>query len=109
MDFFVLDNTNNYRVAKLRDETGALVSDAILTVEIREIDLETKNTSQLPVAGLTWPLAFSSEGKGDYRVELPEDLPLIENTQYLTVIEGNANGRIFKETRDLYAIRRLTV
>lgn len=116
MDFFLLGNSNNYWVQKLRDETGALVDDATVTLEIFEVDEETGELVSLDTGGLIyWPLVFVNLGRGDYRVHLPPDLPLEMGKQYKAVIEAEAvsedapSPRYFKETRDLYAKQRLTV
>lgn len=109
MDFFLLNNSNNYRVEKLRNETGALVSDATIELTIRQRDEVTGNMAQITAPGITWPLEFVAEGKGDYRVHLPADLPLLEGVQYQALITGLADGRVFEETRSLFAKRRLTV
>ena len=107
MDFYLLDNSNNYRVRKLRDETGELVSDANLTVEIRLVDPATDSSAQ--VTGAVWPLSFVSEGLGDYRVNLPPGLGMEPGQQYKAIIEGTVGGRTFRETRNVFAKRRLTV
>lgn len=108
MDFFLLGNSNNCVIRKVRDEDGNLVSDGQFDLTIQQYDSETDSYAQVSDPSIVWPLAFVPLGRGDYRVHLPASLPLQLGVEYRAVITGEAGGRTFKETRSLFAKRRLT-
>jgi hypothetical protein len=108
MDFFLLENSNNCVIRKVRDEDGNLVSNANFEITLYVVDPATGNRVQVEDPAVSWPMVFVPLGKGDYRVHLPASLALEPGVEYKAVIEGEAGGRIFRETRNVFAKRRLT-
>jgi len=105
MDFYLLENSNNYRIVKLRNEAGELESQATFELSVQVLDEGSGNF--VNIAG-TWPLNFISRGRGDYFLALPANLPLLEGVQYKALIEGVSDGRVFRERRNLFAKKRLS-
>jgi hypothetical protein len=83
-----LGNTTLIELTGLKDaETGALVSDASVTVTIKTVD-------GAAVTGQSWPAAMDAVtgGEGDYAGILEHDLDLTAGTHYVAHVDAVAGA-----------------
>lgn len=112
MELIYIGNSNNVWLRRVRNELGELVSDGSFSARLLEVAADEEGAPVLQPVLLTngddpgWPLPFSSLGLGDYRAHLPADLDVRVGVEYTLVVEGEADGRVFEETRKIFGRHR---
>lgn len=72
-------------VDRLRDQDGAIVTDATVNARLLDSDL-------LPVSGITWPVVLSHVSEGNYEGVIDKDMQLTENALYYLEITATSGA-----------------
>ncbi|HKJ74726.1 MAG TPA: hypothetical protein VKA19_11470 [Alphaproteobacteria bacterium] len=70
-------------VSSLTDQDQQAVTGATLRATVYESDETTE------VSGVTWPLALSDDGAGDYSATIPDTADLVVGNDYFVVVTAS--------------------
>ena len=95
----VKDSDNTVLLKCLIDNvTGATITTA--TVTARVLDL---NDAEL--AGVTWPVAMSHVGNGDYRGVIPNDMVIAAEQKVIVEVRADDGADRFREFRETTTVK----